>query len=151
MCTDIDRLEQQMMELAPEDKAVISDYIKAIRDCDRFDMPIDKPQELYGLTDYIKTIKMMPFLRFARKWVRISVGDYNKRFTNDTLRKILNLDMESQYAEMPMLAMFMMLSFLHKREAGYVIGGALALVILCSVTSTLVAKSISIREWKGYW
>ena len=128
MCTDINRLEQQMMEIAPEDKTVISEYVKAIRDCERFAMPIDKPQELYGLTDYIKFIKMLPFLRFARKWGRISLDDYNKQFKSGTLRKILSLDMESQFGEMPMLAMFMMLSFLHQKEAGYVIGGALALV-----------------------
>jgi len=41
--TDIDRLEQHMKELAPEDKDVIEEFIKGIRTCTRYDMPIEKP------------------------------------------------------------------------------------------------------------
>jgi len=128
MCTDIDRLEQQMLEIAPEDKAIISEYVKAIRDCERFDMPVDKPKELYGLTDYIKLVKMLPFLRFVRKWGRISADEFLQRFKNPHLRKILYSISQSDFADMPMITMIMVLAWLRQKEVGYIIGGALALV-----------------------
>jgi len=127
MCTDIDRLEQQMMEIGPKDKAIIGEYIKAIRDSE-FDMPVEKPQELYSLTDKIKLIKMLPLLRFVRKWGRISTDEFLQRFKNPHLRGILNRISQSDFAEMPMITMIMVLAWLRQKEVGYIIGGALALV-----------------------
>jgi len=46
--TDINRLEQHMKELAPEDTDVIEDFIKGARTCTHFDMPIEKAPELYS-------------------------------------------------------------------------------------------------------
>jgi len=128
MYCDIDRLEQQMIELAPEDEAIIREYTKVMRDCTRFDMPVEKPQELYGIIDGIKMLRMLPFLRFVRKWVKITATDYYQRFKNPLLKKILNINSEFEFLDMPMLAMFMVIAWQHKKEAGYVIGGALALV-----------------------
>ncbi|MFC1916779.1 phytoene desaturase family protein [Chloroflexota bacterium] len=128
MYSDIDRLEQQMMEFAPEDEAVIREYCKAARNCGRFDMPIDKPQELYSLVDSIKMIKTLPFLMFVRKWGKISTVDYARRFKNPFLREVVGMSSEAELADLPALGMHMVLSWLHQQLAGYVIGGALALV-----------------------
>jgi phytoene dehydrogenase-like protein len=126
--SDIDRLEQQMTEFAMEDEAVIREYCKAIRDCMRFNMSRDKPQELYNLLDYIKMVKMLPFLMFARKWVKISTAEYARRFKNPFLRDVISLISESELAETPALTMPMRLAWLHQKDGGYVIGGALAFV-----------------------
>lgn len=126
--SDIDRLEREVMELAPEDEAVIREYMKLIRDCSRYDMPVDKPQKLYGLIDGLKMVKMLPFLFFARKWGKISVINYAKRFKNPFLRKVFSMGSESDFPDVPMLAMVMALGWQNQKAAGYVIGGALALV-----------------------
>lgn len=128
MYTDIDRLEQQMMELAPEDEAVIREYIKVMRDGTRLDMPVDKPRELYSIIDGLKMVKMLPLLRFVRKWGKITSTDYYQRFKNPFLSKILNMVSGGEFADMPMLTMPMIFAWLNQKEAGYVIGGALALV-----------------------
>jgi phytoene dehydrogenase-like protein len=125
---DAIRLEKQLIEIAPEDEGVIREYCKAVRDCRGFDLPVDKPQELYSLVDKIKMIKMLPFLMFMRKWGRISTADYGRRFKNPFLREILNLNDEGEFADMPAFTMPMLLAWQQQREAGYVIGGALALV-----------------------
>ena len=52
--TDIDRLEQHMKELAPEDKDVIEEFIKAIHSFTHFDMPVEKAPELYSPIDGLK-------------------------------------------------------------------------------------------------
>ncbi|MFC2017550.1 phytoene desaturase family protein [Chloroflexota bacterium] len=128
MYFDTDRLEQQMIEFAPEDEAVIREYCKAVRDCGRFDMPVDKPQELYSLTDNIKMIKMLPFLTFVRKWGKISMVDYARRFKNTFLREVISMSYEGEFADMPALSMPMILVWQQQQASGYVIGGALALV-----------------------
>jgi phytoene dehydrogenase-like protein len=131
MYADTDRLEQQMMEFAPEDEAVIREYCKAVRDCGRFDMldmPVDKPQELYSLVDSIKMIKMLPYLMFVRKWGKISTVNYAGRFKNPFLREVVGMSSEGEFADMPALTMPMVLAWQHQQAAGYVIGGALALV-----------------------
>ena len=67
MYCDIDRLEREMMEFAPEDEGVIREVCKAIRDCKSVAMPVDKPQELYNVFDYIKMLKQIPTLRLMQK------------------------------------------------------------------------------------
>ena len=67
--TDINRLEQHMKELAPEDKDVIEEFTKALHSCTHFDMPMEKAPELYSPIDGLKMMfKMFPFLRIMRKW-----------------------------------------------------------------------------------
>jgi len=128
MYSDIDRLEQQMMEFAPEDEVVIRECCKAIRNCKRIEMPVDKPQELYGVLDYIKMLKALPTLRLLQKWGRISTADHNRRFKNPFMRKVFGIHPEAEYLEMPALSLFSMLAWLDQKDGGYVIGGALALV-----------------------
>jgi phytoene dehydrogenase-like protein len=128
MYSDVNRLEQQMMEFAPEDEAVIREFTKAIRYLARSDMPVDKPQELYSLIDGIKMVKMLPYLRFIRKWAEIRTADFAQRFKNPLLRKVVNVAPEDGFADMPAITMPMMLAWQHQQAAGYVIGGALALV-----------------------
>lgn len=128
MYSDVNRLEQQMMEIAPEDEAVIREFTKAIRYLARSDMPVDKPQELYSLIDGIKMVKMLPYLRFIRKWAEIRTADFAQRFKNPLLRKVVNVVPEDGFADMPAITMPMMLAWQHQQAAGYVIGGALALV-----------------------
>lgn len=125
---DAHQLEQMMNEIAPEDEPAIREYCKAIRDCGKFEMPVDKPQELYSLIDNIKAIKMLPLLMFMKKWGNISMADFAGRFKNSFLRKIFGMSNEDAYAVMPAFTMPMLFSWMQQREAGYVIGGALALV-----------------------
>jgi len=125
MYTDINRLEQHMKELAPEDTDVIEDFIKGACSCTRFPMPIEKAPELYSPIDGLKMMfKMFPFLRFMRKWRRISTQDFAKRFKNPFLRQAFPV-VFGDFPDMPMLAMLMTLAWLHQKTAGYPLGGSL--------------------------
>ncbi|UCB42667.1 MAG: NAD(P)/FAD-dependent oxidoreductase [Dehalococcoidales bacterium] len=128
MYSDIDRLEQQMIEFAPEDEAVIRKCCKVVRDCRRVEMPIDKPTELYGVLDYIKMLKMLPTLRLIQKWGRVSTADHNRCFKNSFMRKVFGIRPEAEFLGMPVITLFSMLASLDQKDGGYVIGGALALV-----------------------
>jgi phytoene dehydrogenase-like protein len=128
MYSDIDRLEQHMIEIAPEDAGVIREICKAARDSKRISMPLDKPQELYNLFDYIKMVKMLPVMRMMQKWGGITMAEYNKRFKNPFLRKVFGIRPETEFLEMPALNILMQLAWMEDKDGGYVIGGALALV-----------------------
>lgn len=121
---DINRLEQHMKELASEDQDVISEFIKAIRSFTRFDMPIEKAPELYSPIDGLKMIfTMFPHLRSMRKWGRISVQGFAKRFKNPFLREAFSLT--TDLPDFPMIVMLMILAFMHQKTAGYPVGGSL--------------------------
>jgi len=128
MYADIDRLEREMIEFAPEDKEVIRECCKIIRDCKRIEMPVDKPQELYNVFDYIKMLKMLPSLSLMQKWGRISSTEYNRRFKNPFIRKVFGIHPEVEYLEMPAVTLFSELAWMNQNDGGYVIGGALALI-----------------------
>ncbi len=124
---DIDRLEQHMKELAPEDKDTIEEFLKGIRTCARIDMPVEKAPELYGLIDGIKMVKMLPYLRFIRKWGKVSTLDFVRRFKNPFLREALFAALIGDLTDFPLLAMVMTFAWLQQKMAGYPLGGALEL------------------------
>jgi phytoene dehydrogenase-like protein len=69
--------------------------------------------------------KMLPFLPVMRKWRRISVQDYAKRFKNPFLREAFHVTFGGELPDFPVLAMLMSLSWMHLKQAGYPLGGSL--------------------------
>jgi phytoene dehydrogenase-like protein len=122
--TDIDRLEQHMKELAPEDKDVIEEIIKGVRTCTRIEMPVEKAPELYGIMDGIKMMfKIFPYFKFMRKWGRVSIQEFAKRFKNPFLREAFPIPFN--LPGFPMITVLMTLAWLHQKTAGYPVGGSL--------------------------
>jgi phytoene dehydrogenase-like protein len=124
---DIDRLEQHMKELAPEDEKVIEEFTEAIRKMIHFPMPVEKAPELYSPIDGLRMMsKMLPFLGFYRKFSQVTVQDYAQRFTNPFLRQaflyIVNLQNTPDF---PLLGILQVLAWMDQKTAGYPIGGSL--------------------------
>jgi phytoene dehydrogenase-like protein len=120
---DADRYEQYLLELAPEDRDVIREYIRAIRTFSEFESPVDKPAELFDSSDMAGLAKLAPFMQLLQKWGAVSTQDFANRFKNPYLRQIL----PSAVGGM-ILWTIMALGWQHSKSAGYPIGGALALV-----------------------
>jgi len=122
---NIDRLEQHLLELAPEDARTIKAFTRAVRRFTRFDLPVDKAPELYGLTDRMRQgAIMLPFLRPFLKWSKLSVRDFAERFRNPFLREALAAPVVDA-PEFPMIAFMMTLAWLHNKTGGYPLGGSL--------------------------
>ena len=126
---DIDRLEQHMKELAPEDKDVIEELTKGVRDCTHLSMPVEKAPELYSPIDGLKMMfTTFPFLRFMRKWGKVSSLDFTRRFQNPFLRMAFSTGFGGDIRnDFPLLFMMMTLAWLNQKAAGYLVGGGLAL------------------------
>ncbi len=122
---DIDKLERHMKELAPQDSRVIEELTGAARACARYDLPVDRAPELYGMIHGIRfLIRMFPFLRIMSKWKKLTPRDYAQRFSDPFLREVLPL--LGDLPGFPMAAVIMVLAWMHRKSAGYPQGGSLA-------------------------
>jgi phytoene dehydrogenase-like protein len=122
---DIDRLERYMKELAPQDSRVIEQLTGAARTCARYDLPVDKTPELYGMIHGIGfLIRMLPFLRIMSRWKKVTPQDYARRFSDPFLREAFPL--LGDLPGFPMAALIMVLAWMHRGSAGYPQGGSLA-------------------------
>ncbi|MHB1418384.1 MAG: phytoene desaturase family protein [Bacillota bacterium] len=114
-----DRLERHFKDLAPEDAKTIEELTSAIQHLAKMEIPIET-----GLLYNIKFAgKMLPLLKYFKRYGNISVQDFARRFQNPFLREsfasIFNIP------GFPMIALLMTLGFKHRQAAGYPIGGSL--------------------------
>jgi len=122
---DTDRFEQYLLNISAEDETVIKELTGAIRTVSKMSMPTDKPQENYSILDKLKLLKMITQAGFFKKWSGVSIGDFAAQFKNSFLTEMIS---NSFGAENPMMMLLFVLGLQHSKSAGYIIGGALALV-----------------------
>ncbi len=121
--TDIDRLEQELRRVAPDDAGLINEFISAARACTRFEPPLEKAPEVMGFFDQLKMIVTnFSLLRMLWKWNKISLQEYGDRFKSPMLRKAFPLLFMPDFS---MTFMLMTIAWLHNKSAGYPIGGSL--------------------------
>jgi phytoene dehydrogenase-like protein len=122
---DIDKLEQHLIENAPEDAQPISEMAKAVRRFAHFDMPADKAPELYSPIDKIKMFsKMSPYMGDLQKWGKLSVKDFAARFQNPGLREACLAILPPDFSA---ISLIFMLGWMTAKNAGYIIGGSMEL------------------------
>jgi phytoene dehydrogenase-like protein len=121
---DADQFEEYLLKLAPEDATPIKEFTKALRRVNP-DFPVGKPSELSSITDKMGAVKMLPFMNFMRKWSKVTAVEFAQHFKNAFLREMFAKALGGDSA----LAMsLLVLGMQHRKIAGYVLGGALALV-----------------------
>jgi phytoene dehydrogenase-like protein len=122
--TDLDKLEQHMLELAPADAALIKDFISVCRKMSTVQMPIGKPAQLNTLFDTLKGLPgMLPMLGIFQKYGKMSVQTFSARFTDPFLSKAFQSLFD--LPDFPMIAVIMTLGTMARHDAGYPIGGSL--------------------------
>ncbi len=121
--TDVDKLEEELVNKAPEDESLIRSFTGAIRRFKKLNMPVEKAREVMGPIDGIKTLaKFIPYIGIFKKWHKLSIEDFSKKFTNPLLREGIR---SLFIPEMAMLFIIMNMSWMANRSAGYPIGGSL--------------------------
>lgn len=121
--TNLDRLEAELLEKAPEDEKKISEFVRACRKLCDLNLPNDQPFELANLWRKMRLMwKMLPYLGVLGKYSRISTIDYSKGFKNPLLRKAVANLFEP---EIPILFCMMTFAWMHKKAAGYPVGGSM--------------------------
>ncbi len=121
--TDPHKLRDEMIRIAPEDKDAIKEFTQAIKEYNKFYIPIEIAPELIGMSVGMKLLpKIKPFLSFNKKW-NISIDEFVERFKNPFLRKTLADSFEGGY--MSLISIITSLSYMGINTAGYPIGGSL--------------------------
>jgi len=121
--TDIDRLEREMKDVAPGDSEIIEGFAAAARKCLRIRLPIKRAPEVYGFLDTVKFFaKILPLFRIYRKWGKLSAADLAARCKNPLLQKAI---LHMFLPDSSVLFLLMTLAWMHKKSAGYPIGGSL--------------------------
>lgn len=124
--TNIDQFEQHLRELSSTDTDIIKEFTDAARFFSNSEMPLDKPRELYSPLDGLKMMfKMRRFMKPFIKWKKIPIREFASRFSDPFLREMIPLFMMIDTSDFPMAAFLFTLAGMHKREAGYPIGGSL--------------------------
>ncbi len=123
--TDANKLEEEMLRVAPEDEETIKEFINAVKEFAKYDFPVDRAPELYGILDGIKFLfKYRRILKLFRRWKKISIENYSRKFRNRNMKKIfyhmLGLD-----SRISMAILLMTLAWMHRKCAGYPHGGSL--------------------------
>jgi len=119
-----DRLRDEMLRIAPEDRSAIITFTDAIRTVRRFRIPYQKPREVFGVLDYLRfPVENLPLLLFLAKWRRISIGEFARRFTNEKLRTMFLLIFPN-HEFFAMFSVIMTLGWMNAGSDGYPRGGS---------------------------
>ena len=119
---DANRLEQHLLELAPEDSRAIKVFCGAI--CTFSRMPFSAGETWSEkLTFSFKMISVLPQLMH---WGKMSMNDLVDTFTNPFLRDSLS---KTWLPEMSAVALIFTLAMMHNQGAGYTLGGSLPMAL----------------------
>jgi len=123
--TDIDKLEKHLLEFSPTDAVKIGEFINAIRVCLAFDTPSkDTP---FGKKLSKKLRLGWTFVTKGKKlqeWMKITGKEFAAGFKDPVLKKAFD---EMWMPEFSIMFLFFTFAYLHKRNAGYPIGGSMPL------------------------
>ncbi|MRR20841.1 NAD(P)/FAD-dependent oxidoreductase [bacterium] len=120
---DIDRLEKHLLGISPQDEKPVRDFIQGVRMCAGFDFPSDS--DAWHVRMKKKAAVTINFIRYGkqfREWTNVTGEAFAKRLKDPLLRDAFS---EIWIPEFSMLFMLFTFAYLHKRTAGYPIGGSM--------------------------
>jgi phytoene dehydrogenase-like protein len=122
--TNLDRLEDYLLDLAPEDKKMIQRMIRSVRIIQKYEMPpmIDNIPPLQPFKQQMGMIRYLPFLFEFLKWKNVTNYSFASKLKNPFLKEAFELLFDGD--EVKLLIMTMPLAFYDKKSAGYPIGGS---------------------------
>ncbi len=122
--TDVDKLESELLEKAPEDEKLTREMCRLVRKLSKMNMPNQKAAETMNLPDKLRFfVQMAPYLGIFGKYLRMSASGYAARFRNPLMKKLIEYLF---LPEMSVLFLFFTMAWMNKRSAGYPLGGSLA-------------------------
>lgn len=123
--TDSNKLREEMLKFAPEDEALINEFIKSIESLKKADPPVLSDKVSFSFKQGFSVLKKSwPFLRAYMKWKNISLNQYQGKFKNPFFRKNF-IKLFGIYGDMPVFALVYTLALMANKDAGYPIGGSL--------------------------
>jgi phytoene dehydrogenase-like protein len=128
--TDARRLREEMLRIAPEDRAVIEEFIGAVKRFGTFSLPFEKAPETFTITDALAfVVRNFPLLMFRQKWGNVSVARYARKFSNTAMRAMFQ-QIFPHHEHFAVMAPVAPLGWMHHKVAGYPMGGSSRIIEL---------------------
>ncbi len=121
---NVDRLEEHMREIAPEDMGAIERFCNGVRQFLKLEIPVMKPFELMSPWEKIRMGAQMLKLKPYMTWNAISMADLLAGFKSPLIRRAISGAWPPSF---PAGFILSTLAWLHTRSAGYPIGGSMEL------------------------
>jgi len=118
--TNINRLEEELLRLFPDEEKAIRKLADIVRFYRKFKPPMDADFGSFSPRDILK---MLPFMPSFVKLKNTSIEDFLGMFHNKDLREMLFQMFPVK--NMPALMVIMPLAYFHNHEGGYPMGGSL--------------------------
>ncbi len=117
---DVDRMEQEFLAKAPEDGAVIREFVRLVRklSCFRF------PRGDSLIPRLLSVAKALPHLWRLGRYGKITLGGYAERVRNPLLKSFFASGLE----EMSFVGIAFTMAWMTRRNTGYPIGGSLRMI-----------------------
>lgn len=139
--SDLERLREELVAFAPEDKRQIDRFCALVKRFQKIDAPTDNPVDLMNIADLLKIgITMAADYYYVKKYSSLSCADYAEKFKNPYIKRWLSEHMSSNYNFMSFLYM---LAHVTAGDGGIPVGGSLAMVK--RMTETLIGMGGKIR------
>jgi phytoene dehydrogenase-like protein len=122
--TDVDRMEAELLNRAPQDAKQIRLFASAIRRFGAFKLPDPAASWAANLWTLLHDA---PYLPLLRELSRMSCKQYGERFTDPLLKSTFG---EGEMGQLTAVALFFSLAWMNQHNAAYAIGGAQALIRL---------------------
>ncbi len=123
---NLDRFQEHLLTLAPEDEKEIRRMIADARKLVKFDL-LGPPEG--NLWQGLKTLTAMaPFAPIMMRFMKMPMDKFGERFKNPLLREVFR---EMWGKDFSAFSFMMMLSWMHAKQAGYPVGGSLPMA--CAV------------------
>lgn len=125
---DINKLEEEMLRIAPEDRKQIRRFVKLVRKFERIVIPYLKPFKLMTFKEKLAFISnLLTRGRLILKLSRMTCADYGEKFLNPLLKRFFNA---SYLPLLPFITIVVNSNWMVKEGVGYPLGGSRKLVDL---------------------
>jgi phytoene dehydrogenase-like protein len=122
--TNADRFEAHLKELAPADAEASERLCRLIRKFSSFDMPVSKPAELMNFFDGLGMMaRLGRFLKDLGTIGKLTLAGLGGWFTDPFLRRAIACSLFDE--TLPAAALVFTLAQMHKKIAGFPLGGSL--------------------------
>lgn len=122
--TDAGRLAQEMLRISPGDREAVEAFTGAIEKAAGLELPVEKDPSMYGPMDVFRQPRRFLGIKaFIGKWGRITIGEYSRRFRSQKLARLFRL-IFPRHDFFSVLGVIFSLGWMHRRCAGYPVGGS---------------------------
>ncbi len=95
---DLQKTEEELIRVAPEDEAEIRKFIQYVRYAESCVIPSRKPMDMMGIKDYIEMGKSMADMpKVMKEYGKINCGELAARFKSPVMRKLMSDYLPADY------------------------------------------------------